>query len=60
MISDQQCLFIDGLILDPKKLFGKDRESLFSSDVGSILDTFSLMIDMCKTIYLAFDTTNLS
>ncbi len=30
-ISDHHCLFIDGLILDPKKLFGKDQLSLTSS-----------------------------
>lgn len=34
-LSDNQFLFIDGLILDPKKLFGHDRHSISSSDVSN-------------------------
>lgn len=32
-ITDSQCLFVGGLILDPKRLFGKEQDSLTDKDV---------------------------
>ena len=45
LISDAQCLFVSGLILDPKRLFGREHASAASSsfDVRREADTSSFV-----------------